>query len=102
MEEDFEVVAQVADGDRALDILHQGEPDILLMDLRMPGLHGRATVQRLQGSISRTRVIVLTAFMREPGRAAIGYPGDCIEANRGYSSRACGRFMPARYGWIRT
>jgi len=96
------VVAQVADGDRALDILHQGEPDILLMDLRMPGLHGRATVQRLQGSISRTRVIVLAAFMREPGRAAIGHPGDCIEANRGYSSRACGRFMPARYGWIRT
>ena len=71
MEEDFEVVAQAADGYRALDILRQSEPDILLMDLRMPGLHGLATLQRLQGSNSRTRVIVLTASddMRELGRA---------------------------------
>jgi DNA-binding NarL/FixJ family response regulator len=61
LEPDFEVVAQAQDGRQVLDLLQQHEPDILLLDLKMPGLDGLATLQRLQNSKHKTRVIVLTA-----------------------------------------
>jgi DNA-binding NarL/FixJ family response regulator len=61
LEDDFEVVAQAQDGRQVLDILQQLEPDILLLDLKMPGLDGLATLQKLQTARNKTRVIVLTA-----------------------------------------
>jgi DNA-binding NarL/FixJ family response regulator len=61
LEEDFEVVAQASDGRQVLDVLQQYEPDILLLDLKMPGLDGLATLQKLQTARNKTRVIVLTA-----------------------------------------
>ena len=61
LEEDFEVVAQAQDGRQVLEVLQQFEPDILLLDLRMPGLDGLGTLQRLQAVRNKTRVIVLTA-----------------------------------------
>ncbi len=61
VEEDLQVVAQAENGLEVLDILQRFEPDILLLDLRMPGLDGLATLQRLEMVHSKTRVIILTA-----------------------------------------
>jgi len=61
LEEDLEVVARVSDGRQVLDVVQRLEPDILLLDLKMPGLDGLATLQRLQAARNKTRVIVLTA-----------------------------------------
>ena len=61
LEDDFDVVAQAQDGREVLDVLQQTEPDILLLDLKMPGLDGLGTLQRLQVAKGKTRVIVLPA-----------------------------------------
>jgi two-component system, NarL family, nitrate/nitrite response regulator NarL len=61
LEEDFEVIAQAENGQQVLEILQQQDPDILLLDLRMPQLDGLATLRRLHPARSRPRVIVLTA-----------------------------------------
>ena len=61
LEEDFKVVAEAKDGKEVLDILQRDEPDILLLDLKMPGLDGLSTLQRLQAQKTKTKVIVLTA-----------------------------------------
>ena len=44
LEEDFEVVAQAQDGRKALEILQTCEADILLLEIKMPGLDGLATL----------------------------------------------------------
>ena len=61
LEEDFDVVAQMEDGSHVSEVLQQYDPDILLLDLNMPGLSGLAALQKLQAASSRTRVILLTA-----------------------------------------
>jgi DNA-binding NarL/FixJ family response regulator len=65
LEEDFQVVAEAHDGKEVLDILQRDEPDILLLDLKMPGLDGLSTLQRLQAQKTKTKVIVLTASDNE-------------------------------------
>jgi len=61
LENDLEIVAEARDGAEVPDILKDQEPDILLLDLKMPGLDGLSLLQRLQNQKQKTRVIVLTA-----------------------------------------
>ena len=61
LEEDFEVVGEAGDGREVLEKVQELDPDVLLLDLRMPNLDGLAALQALQQTNKRTRVIVLTA-----------------------------------------
>src|SRR5258706_11935666 len=61
LEEDFEVVGEASDGCEVLDKVQELDPDVLLLDLRMPNLDGLSALQALQQTNKRTRVIVLTA-----------------------------------------
>jgi DNA-binding NarL/FixJ family response regulator len=61
LEDDFEVVGEAADGREVLEKVQELDPDVLLLDLRMPNLDGLSALQALQQTNKRTRVIVLTA-----------------------------------------
>src|SRR6266446_4387763 len=61
LEEDFDVVGEAGDGREVLDKVRELDPDVLLLDLRMPNLDGLSALQALQQVSQRTRVIVLTA-----------------------------------------
>src|SRR5215469_15504534 len=61
LEEDFEIVGEAGDGCEVLDRVQELDPDVLLLDLRMPNLDGLSALQTLQQTNKRTRVIILTA-----------------------------------------
>ncbi len=61
LEDDFEIVGEAGDGREVLEKVQELDPDVLLLDLRMPNLDGLSALQALQQTNKRTRVIVLTA-----------------------------------------
>ena len=61
LEPDFEIVAEAKDGTEVIPILEEHEPDILLLDLRMPGADGLTLLQRIQTHRLKTKIIVVTA-----------------------------------------
>src|SRR6202167_2677047 len=61
LEEDFDVVGEAGNGREVLERVRELDPDVLLLDLRMPDLDGLATLQALRQTHRRTRVIILTA-----------------------------------------
>jgi DNA-binding NarL/FixJ family response regulator len=61
LEDDFEVVGEASDGREVIEKVQELDPDVLLLDLRMPNLDGLSALQAVQQTNKRTRVIVLTA-----------------------------------------
>jgi DNA-binding NarL/FixJ family response regulator len=59
---DVEVVGEAADGDQVLDVARATEPDVVLMDVSMPGVDGVAATRLLLGERPQTRVVALTSF----------------------------------------
>jgi DNA-binding NarL/FixJ family response regulator len=78
-DEGVKVVGTVADGASALDLVGRCAPDVVLMDLEMPGLSGIETIRRIAEIAPRTRVVVLTIDADEQsvvdaiGAGACGY-----------------------------
>jgi DNA-binding NarL/FixJ family response regulator len=61
-EPDLEVVAETGDGREALAVYRQHQPDVVLMDLRLPGLGGVEATLAIRQEFPAARVIVLTTF----------------------------------------
>jgi DNA-binding NarL/FixJ family response regulator len=64
-EEDVTVVGQAADGEEALRVIAALQPDIALIDLRLPKLGGVETIARLARLHLPTRTIVVTSFAQD-------------------------------------
>jgi two-component system, NarL family, response regulator len=58
--DDIEVVGSVPSGEEALRFLAASKPDVVLLDLRLPGINGIETTERLHSICPRIRIVILT------------------------------------------
>ena len=91
---DINVVAEAENGEVALVLVKQHQPDVVLLDMKMPGIDGWEVTRRLQKSNPQVKIIALTALTTEllPSRVlqlgAMGYltkessPADMADAIR--------------------
>lgn len=59
---DFEVVGEAADGNETVRLAERLDPDVILLDLEMPGMDGVAVLNRLRDEGSTARTVVFTAY----------------------------------------
>lgn len=75
----FTVVGEAADGEAAVALARSTRPDVVLMDIQMPGMDGVAATAAISGEQPETGIIILTMYRQD------GYVFDAIKAGaRGY------------------
>jgi DNA-binding NarL/FixJ family response regulator len=91
---DIEVVGQAEDGERALAVVRETDPDVVLMDLQMPGVDGVTATRNIKAAGLRSDVLVLTSYSDSErivgalDAGAVGYllkdadPDDVLEGVR--------------------
>jgi DNA-binding NarL/FixJ family response regulator len=85
---ELKVVGEAGDGEKALDLIPKLHPDIILLDLKMPGLDGIEVCRRVRAQFPSVAVIALTTFMEEK------LVQECIRAGaRGYVLKDVERFQ---------
>lgn len=61
-EDDLEVVGEAGDGSSAVQMVQALDPDVVLMDVRMPGTNGIEATRLITSGSPRTRILILTTF----------------------------------------
>ncbi|GAB4167991.1 MAG: UvrY/SirA/GacA family response regulator transcription factor [Wenzhouxiangellaceae bacterium] len=82
--EGIEVVAEAASGEEAIRLNRERQPDIVLMDLGLPGLSGFEASERILHAREQVRIIALTAHARPPWTTRMLMLGAA-----GYLTKAC-------------
>jgi DNA-binding NarL/FixJ family response regulator len=59
---DFVIVAEASDGEESLALFRTHQPDVTLMDLRLPRVNGVEAITRIRSEFPQARIIVLTTF----------------------------------------
>jgi two-component system response regulator NreC len=78
-EADFQIIGEASDGSEALQLAERMRPDVMIVDLMMPGLNGLEVTHQVARRSPKTRVIILSAFDNEAyvtealGNGAAGY-----------------------------
>jgi two-component system nitrate/nitrite response regulator NarL len=83
---ELELVGEAGDGREALDQIKELEPDVAVLDIRMPGLDGTQVLGAIRRDAAQTEVLFLTAFM-EPELAY----RTVADGARGYLSKSAAR-----------
>jgi len=65
-EPDIEVVGEAGDGAEAVDLANALRPDVVVMDIKMPGLSGVEATRRIRADAPQVRVLALTAYDDDP------------------------------------
>lgn len=86
-EPDFEVVGQSAGGEESLRLACDLLPDVVLLDIAMPGWSGLEIAQRIKAACPATRIVMLTAFEDEDKLLAAFKAGACSYVLKGVSAR---------------
>lgn len=82
--DDIEVVGEVSDGEAAVDFVRDLSPDVVLMDINMPGIGGIEATRRIVHVAPGVHVIAVTAMSEDP------FPNQLLDAGaRGYLSKGC-------------
>ena len=70
----IEIVGEASSGEEALNMLRKSCPDVVLMDLKMPGIGGLEATRRVNRLCSNTKIVVVTACIDDP------YPSHVMES----------------------
>ena len=82
---DVKVIAQAGDGEEALELVKEHAPDVVLMDVSMPGMGGIEATRKILHNFTDVKVIILSVHDEEP------YPSRLLQAGAsGYLTKGCG------------
>lgn len=79
------VMGEAKDGEEAINIVKENKPDVIMMDVNMPGMGGLEATRKLLQIDPELKIIVVTVYGEEP------FPTQLLKAGaRGYLTKSCG------------